>query len=146
MTLDNYPTVRPAQTLDFAKSRYLPPEVTFARATPATNGSDGTYVGPTGINMSDENTPRFTWQNGECQGLLIEESKTNLLLNSGTLATQNVTATATVHTLSFYGTGSVALSGAATGTLAGTGANNRVYLNFTPAAGTLTVTVTGTVR
>jgi len=77
MTLNNFPTVRPAQTLDFAKSRYLPPEVTFARATPATNGSDGTYVGPSGITMSDEDTPRFTWQNGKCQGLLIEESRTN---------------------------------------------------------------------
>ena len=82
MTLDNYPTVRPAQTLDFAKSRYLPPEVTFARATPGTNGSDGTYVGPTGITMSDKDTPRFTWQNGECQGLLIEPSRTNLIENS----------------------------------------------------------------
>lgn len=81
MTLNNYPTVRPARTLDFAKSRYLPPEVTFARATPATNGSDGTYVGPNGITMSDEDTPRFTWQNGKCRGLLIEPSRTNVVIN-----------------------------------------------------------------
>ena len=95
MTLDNYPTVRPAQSLDFAKSRYLPPEVTFSRATPATNGSDGTYVGPTGIKMSDENTPRFTWENGKCRGLLIEPSRTNILPESGNLNDQTYWHTST---------------------------------------------------
>ena len=87
MTLNNYPTVRPAQSLDFAKSRYLPPEVTFSRATPGTNGSDGTYVGPGGITMSDEDTPRFTWQNGKCKGLLIEEGRTNSNTNSQVFST-----------------------------------------------------------
>lgn len=82
---------------------------------------------------------------GECMGLLIEESRTNLLLNSATLATQTCTVTAATHTLSFYGTGSVTLSGAATGTLTGTGAGNRVSLTFNPAAGALTLTVSGTV-
>ena len=80
---------------------------------------------------------------GECLGLLIEEQRTNLLLNSATLATQTLTVTATAHTLSFYGTGSVTLSGAATGTLTGTGAGNRVSMTFTPAAGALTLTVSG---
>jgi len=79
------------------------------------------------------------------RGLLVEESRTNRLLNSATLATQTVTVTAVAHTLTFYGTGSVTLSGAATGTLTGTGAGNRVSLTFTPAAGSLTLTVSGTV-
>ncbi|MFV3385376.1 hypothetical protein ACNFCJ_07975, partial [Pseudomonas sp. NY15364] len=39
----------------------------------------------------------------------------------------------------------VTLSGAATGTLTGTGAGNRVSLTFTPTAGTLTLTVSGSV-
>lgn len=69
----------------------------------------------------------------------------NLLVGTATLATQNVAVKATTYTLSFFGTGSVALSGAFTGTLNGTGVNNRVSLTFTPTAGTLTLTVTGSV-
>ena len=76
-------------------------------------------------------------------GILIEEQRTNLLLNSATLATQSRTVTAAAHTLTFYGTGSVTLSGAATGTLVGTGIDNRVSLTFTPSTGSLTITVTG---
>jgi hypothetical protein len=86
------------------------------------------------------------------KGLLIEEQRTNLLLNSSiagtSLATQSVTVTAVAHTLSFYGTGTVTLSGVSTaGPLVGTGVYpNRVSLTFTPTAGTLTLTVTGNVQ
>src|SRR5690606_1100042 len=46
----------------------------------------------------------------------------------------------------FTGTGTVTLSGASTaGPLVGTGANNRVTLTFTPTAGSLTLTVSGSV-
>jgi hypothetical protein len=79
---------------------------------------------------------------------LVEPQSTNLLLNSDTLATQNATVTAALHTLHFTGTGTVTLSGASTaGPLVGTGTGeqNRVSLQFTPTAGTLTLTVTGTV-
>jgi hypothetical protein len=83
------------------------------------------------------------------EGVLVEsEARTNYLLNSGTLATQDVTVTAVPHTLHFTGTGTVTLSGVSTaGPLVGTGAgeNNRVSLTFTPTAGTLTLTVSGTV-
>jgi hypothetical protein len=80
------------------------------------------------------------------KGLLIEEQRTNLLLNTSVLGTQVVTVTATAHTLSFYGTGTVVLSGAATGTVTGTGAYpTRTTLTFTPIVGVLTVTVTGSV-
>jgi hypothetical protein len=75
----------------------------------------------------------------------MEEQRTNLLLNSETMATQSATVTAVAHTLSFWGTGTVTLSGTTTGSLVGTGAGNRVSLNFTPTAGSLTLTVTGTV-
>lgn len=69
----------------------------------------------------------------------------NLLLNSATLSTQNVTTIAAKYTLSFTGTGTVGLSGAATGSLVGTSVSDRVSLTFIPTAGTLTLTVTGSV-
>lgn len=78
-------------------------------------------------------------------GHRLEEAATNLLLNNATLVTQSVTTTAATYTLSFRGTGSVSLSGTATGTKAGTGANTRVFLTFAATAGTLTLTVTGSV-
>jgi hypothetical protein len=81
------------------------------------------------------------------KGLLIEEQRTNLVLNSDTISTQSVTVTAQAYTLSFYGTGTITLSGTSTGSLVGTGAYpSRVSLTFTPTAGTLTLTVTGSVR
>lgn len=70
----------------------------------------------------------------------------NMLLNSATLATQTVTTgirAAGSYILSFKGTGSVAISGGYTGTLAGTGVNDRVYLKFTSTTASLTFTVTG---
>ena len=48
--------------------------------------------------------------------LLVEEGRTNLLLNSATLGTQGVTVTAVAHTLSFYGTGTITLNGGGHGT------------------------------
>ena len=70
----------------------------------------------------------------------------NLLLNTDTLATQSVTVTAVEHVLSFTGTGTITLSGVSTaGPLVGTGADNRVSLTFTPTAGSLTLTVSGSV-
>lgn len=72
-------------------------------------------------------------------------SYTQLLLNSAALSTQNVTTTAQSYTLSFWGTGSITLSGAAAGTLVGTGTDNRVSLTLTATAGTLTLTTSGTV-
>ncbi|SHJ69670.1 hypothetical protein SAMN02745194_03150 [Roseomonas rosea] len=84
---------------------------------------------------------------GPARRALIEGlQRPNLLLNSAALATQSVAVTAQAYTLSFEGTGSVTLSGTAAGVLAGTGANDRVFLVFTPPAGTLTLTVAGDVR
>jgi len=81
--------------------------------------------------------------------LVVETSAssyTNLLLNTNTLATQDVTVTAQSYTLSFWGTGTVTLSGTSTaGPLVGTAADRRVTLTFTPTAGTLTLTVSGSV-
>lgn len=75
----------------------------------------------------------------------VLSARKNVLLATETLATQSVTSIAAQYTLSFTGTGSVTLSGTATGTLTGTGVNNRVSLTVTPTAGTLTLTVSGSV-
>ena len=118
--------------------------ITFSRA------SSATFLGSNGLlQTAANNVPRIEYDaTGAVKGLLIEEVRTNLLLNSGTLATQSVTVSATGNTLSFTGTGTVTLSGVSTaGPLVGTGTgeNNRVNLTFTPTAGTLTLTVSGTV-
>jgi hypothetical protein len=134
----------PTLELDFQNGLGLDPRISFTRA------SSGTYFDVTGtMQTAASNVPRIGYDpvSHLIRGLLIEEARTNLLLNSATLATQSVTGlTATAYTLSFYGTGSVAMSGVFTGTLAGTGAfPTRVTQTFTPAAGALTVTVTGSV-
>ena len=87
-----------------------------------------------------------SWIGPKC--LVEPAAATNLLLNSETLSTQNVTVAAVANTLHFTGTGTVTLTGVSTdGPLVGTGTGeeNRVSLTFTPTAGTLTLTVSGTV-
>lgn len=116
----------------------LPGYAFTATGTASELNSDGTIAGPFGPNVAAITD----------EGLKARQAFTNLLLNAGSatvLATQSVTVTAVAHTISFIGTGSVTLSGVATGTLTGTSATNRVTLDFTPTAGALTVTVTGSV-
>ena len=102
-----------------------------------------------GIVRAAISEPRYDYDpvTGVCRGLLIEEQRTNALLNSDILVTRSAAVTATARTLSFYGTGTVVLSGAHSATVVGTGAfPARTTLTFTPTAGTLTLTVTGTVQ
>jgi hypothetical protein len=115
-----------------------------------TRASTATFVGSDGLIQSAAiNEPRFdhaTTAPNACLGLLIEESRTNLVFPSATLTTQTRTVTAVAHTLSFYGTGTVVLSGAHVATVTGTGAYpTRTTLTFTPTAGSLILTVTGSV-
>lgn len=84
-------------------------------------------------------------------GYVQRTSHSNLLLNAGqasVLTSQTVTLTASLsYTLSFIGTGSIAISGVATGQLDGTGVNNRVRLSIMAgSAGAAAFTVTGDVR
>ncbi|WFF97140.1 LamG-like jellyroll fold domain-containing protein [Aeromonas caviae] len=107
--------------------------VNFSRSTTAS------YKGKDGQQKSAAvNEPRF-----EREGLLNELQSTNLIQTPGTLTTQTIQVSAGTHTLSFFGVGSVTLSGAATGTLAGVGASDRVAMTFTATAGALTLTVAG---
>ena len=79
-------------------------------------------------------------------GLLLEAASTNLIVQSDAPANQNVTVTASVHVLSFYGTGTVTATGAHTGSYTGSGAfPDRTTIVFTPAAGDLTLTFAGSV-
>ena len=147
----------PAFVLDFKNSYYrkggsdstLSGTITHARASSATmTNSDGDLV-TVGNDVAREGNHIYNGTAWVNEGILHEsEARTNLLLNSGTLSTQSATVAAIPNTLSFTGTGTVTLSGVSSdGPLvgSGTGENNRVKLTFTPTAGTLTLTVSGTV-
>ena len=114
-----------------------------------TRASTGTFIGSDGLIQSAAiNAARFDHDpvTLASRGLLIEESRTNLVFPSDTLTTQTRTVTAVAHTLSFYGAGTVVLSGVHSATVVGTGAYpTRTTLTFTPTAGSLTLTVTGSV-
>jgi hypothetical protein len=69
----------------------------------------------------------------------VLSARVNLLTNTETLATQTVTTAATTQRLRFEGTGSVTLSGTATGTYSA-GSHT-----FTTTDGSLTITVSGSV-
>jgi len=140
--------VLPTLFLNFTNAS-LDSRVTFTRSgnTATTTNSSGV------IALVNADTPRFDYNPTTlvCQGLLVEESRTNVLLNSlidGTsLSTQTVTVTAAARTLSFYGTGTIVISGTHTATVVGTGAYpTRTTYTFTPTAGALILTVTGTVQ
>ena len=140
--------VLPRMALDFTTG-VLDPRVAVTRAL-----NTATRINSSGvIEIVNANLPRFDYDPATlvAKGLLIEETRTNLFLNSlidGTLlVTQTVVVTAVAHTISFYGTGTITLSGAATATVTGTGVYpNRKTLTFTPTAGALICTVTGSVQ
>jgi hypothetical protein len=75
----NFPSTRPSLNLNFARSKKLDPRITFTRT------SSATYVGEDGlIKIAPANEARFDHDpiTGESLGLLVEESRTNLLLRS----------------------------------------------------------------
>lgn len=141
------PALTPALSLDFTAGS-LDPRITVSRA------SGKTYFDSSGaIQLAAANTAYFDYDPATltARGLLIEEARINALRNSlldGTnLSTQSVGMPATTFTLSFYGTGTITLSGASTaGPLVGTGMSTRVSLTFTPSVGLVTFTVSGTVK
>lgn len=121
-----------------------PPGMTYT-------GSGGSFFNAAGTAVAaTTNVPRFDNDPASHAplGLLIEEARTNLLLNTATpLTTQSVTTAAATYVLSFFSSGTIVLSGTASGTLVGAGLfPARTSLVFTATAGTLTATVTGVVR
>jgi hypothetical protein len=122
----------------------LDPLVTFNRS------SSASMFDATGALVTVGNdVPRFDHDPVSLQpiGLMMEEQRTNLLLNTtAPLVTQSPTTAAANYVLSFYDTGSITFSGSAAGTLTGTGPfPQRVQVLIAAAAGPLLCTVTGSV-
>ena len=143
--VENYPTIRPTLNLDFVNSDMVDPRVTFTRTSTAT------YHDAKGVLQTvPANVPRIDYDpmTGECKGLLIEEQRVRLnFVSAAPTVAESITVTAVAHTVSFYGNGSIALSGAHTETVSGTGASpTRTTLTFTPTSGTLTITPSGSVQ
>jgi hypothetical protein len=140
----------PSLSLQFAATRSTNDVVSGQNLITFSRLSDGTTTNSAGqIEIVPAGVPRFTHDpvTLESLGLLVEEQRVQILQLTDALSTQTKTVTAVAHTLSFYGTGTVALSGAHTATVVGTGAYPaRTISTFTPASGALTLTVTGTVQ
>ena len=81
-----YPSIRPTLDLNFAATKTLDRRITFTR------DSIGTYIDENGVlKYASNNTPRFDHDptTGESLGLLIEESRTNILGLSSDLTDNN---------------------------------------------------------
>jgi len=116
-------------------------DLTVVRGTTATRVNSLGLVENVAVNE-----PRLNYDTvGGCPAILIEPQRMNRLLNSETVVTQTISTTGVACTVSFYGTGTITFSGTFTGSLVGTGVNNRVTLTFTPTTGSLLLTVTGSV-
>jgi len=125
-----------------------------------TRASNATFIGSDGlIQAAALDVARFDHDPDTlvCKGLLLEESRTNLLYPSSIAAPQLVTQTrtlalSTVYTLSFYGAGQVVVSGGkfTTTTVTGIGAypSRRTFAFTVPASGSavFTFAVTGIVQ
>lgn len=140
--------VLPRLALDFTTA-IADPRVTTSRAANTATRFNASGL----IEIVNANLPRFDFSPTApvCRGQLIEEARTNLFLNSlidGTnLATQSVALSAVTYTLSFYGSGSVAISGGHSATVNGVGDfPNRKTYTFTPTAGSSTFTISGDVK
>jgi hypothetical protein len=121
-----------------------------ALTTPAITGGTISNLTQELINQSTDLGTGVLQVTGQStfNGVVIDKSLNlqggnNLVLNSASLSTQNITVTAYPYTLSMTGTGTITLSGTSSGTLVGSGANTVVSRTFTPTAGTLTLTPSG---
>jgi hypothetical protein len=110
-----------------------------------TRNSLATRTNSAGNRVSDlANVHRLDYELSSNPSGFFESQSTNLLLNSATVQNQTINITGAQHTLSFYGTGRINLSGVASGSLVGTGLNDLASLTFTPTVGgVLTIGGTG---
>lgn len=82
-TITDFPALRPSQLLDFANSGRVDPRISCVRVSTAT------FCGPDGKRRTvASNVPRIDYDpvTGKCLGLLVEEARTNFILNSGDLS------------------------------------------------------------
>jgi hypothetical protein len=77
----NLPDLRPSLLLDFANSGRVDPRITFSRASAATRWNAAGI-----LEMVSAGVPRIDYHpiTGKCLGLLVEGSKTNMVLRSTT--------------------------------------------------------------
>jgi hypothetical protein len=113
-------------------------DLTVTRATTATRVNSAGLIESVAVNV-----PRLDYTDSTCPSILVEPQRTNLVLNSATVATQTIASLAQVYTLSFYGTGTITLSGTHTATVVGLGTERKTY-TFTAIVGALVLTVSGT--
>ncbi|WP_234051822.1 MULTISPECIES: DUF2793 domain-containing protein [unclassified Xanthobacter] len=136
----------PALAADFSRERYAlgggqassPSILQRAGGTKMVTAASGALM------VAPADTVAFDYSSGR-RRLLLEGAATNLFLNSAAATTQSIAVTAQSYTVSFWGAGALALSGAHSATVTGGGATMRTSYAFTPAAGTLTLTPSGTV-
>lgn len=124
---------------DFVNDKSLTPMIGPA-ATCVRAGAGATYRNAAGVRVvAAANEARFDHDSsGNSLGLLHEKASENLFLNSDAPVTQNITTSAQDYTVSVEGSGTVTLSGTATGV-----ASEGSPLTVTASAGTLTCTVAG---
>ncbi|WP_372393986.1 hypothetical protein ABMY26_00320 (plasmid) [Azospirillum sp. HJ39] len=145
------------QSVDVVDRAGIPPILDFPFSGPAAvpsgviTGSSGKWVtGQSGLlTYVPAGTAPIEYDpiTSALRGLRVELATTNLILGSDAPSTQAVSVTAQAYTLSFYGTGTVTLSGAYAASVTGTGAFPALKtLTFTPAAGTLMLTISGAVQ
>jgi len=131
----------PVWSVDFTAG--LPGGLTFSRA------SGGNYFNASGVlTAASSNVARLDYHPSTLtpRGILVEDARTNYLLNSASPATQTVSLSTGTYSLWLVGSGSCA---AAAGTAAGSGfgtATAASSVTFTVStAGTVVFTVSGTV-
>ncbi len=124
----------------------LDEKITFSRASTATYyNSSGNLV------LAGIDTPRIEYSPTTLQreGLLIENSSTNYLLNSlldgSVLSTQSLEVLNQPYTFSCSGNGTVVISGAYSTSITGSSPTSRTHITFTPTADTLNIFVTGNI-
>lgn len=129
---------------------FFAPNLAFPATASLTRASSGwTLSQAPAVKPYTTNIPRYSYdENGNLLGLRIENASTRInTIAAAPTAAEDITVTAVAHTISFYGTGSVVLSGAHSATVTGAGAfPARTSLTFTPSAGTLTLTPSGDVQ
>jgi hypothetical protein len=103
----NFSNTKPSLSLNFARSKQLDSRVSFIRS------SSATYIDDNGLIVTAPvDSPRFDHDpaTGDCLGLLIEESRTNLLSNSTSTAAWTTGTFTTETTYPIFGLNTVRIT------------------------------------